>query len=60
MSNFEDFKVLMVSAIGLVISYISTPLEGLRYIVLILTALYTIRRWYLMEKRNRKKDDPNN
>lgn len=55
MHNIEDLKVIGVTAIGIAISHINTPLEGLRYIVLILTALYTIRRWYLMEKGDNDK-----
>jgi len=60
MTHLEDCKVLLVSAFAIIVSYINTPLDILRYVVLILTLLYTLRRWYLMEKRNRKKDDPNN
>lgn len=53
MNNLEDFKVLLVSATAILISYINTPLDGLRYLVLFATLIYTLRKWYLMEKRNK-------
>jgi hypothetical protein len=58
MINFEDFKVLSATCAAMILSYINTPLDGFRYIVLIATLCYTIRKWYLMEKqdKNNKKN----
>ena len=53
MNHLEDFKVLIAGFVGIVMSSVS-PLEGFRYVVLVATLLYTIRKWYLMEKRNKK------
>lgn len=54
MNNFDDFKVLTASFIAIILSYIQTPLDGFRYIVLIATLCYTLRKWYLMEKKNKE------
>ncbi|WP_171017229.1 hypothetical protein [Maribacter sp. ACAM166] len=53
MNFFDDFKVLTASFVAIVLSYINTPLDGFRYLVLIATLCYTIRKWYIMEKRNK-------
>lgn len=53
----EDMKVIMATATGIMLSYVQfihlPTLNSMRWIVLILTALYTIRRWYIMERKNR-------
>lgn len=54
--NLEELKVLTVGISGVISSYIGyklTGLDWLRILVLTATLLYTIRRWYLMEKRNK-------
>lgn len=51
-----ELKVLAVTFSGIVSSYIGYNLTGLdwiRILVLMVTLSYTIRRWYLMEKRNK-------
>ncbi len=55
MPHFDDFKVLTASAVAILVSYLNiTPLDGFRYAVLLATFLYTLRKWYLMEKNNNK------
>lgn len=53
----EDMKVIMATATGIMLSYVqfihAPTLNSMRWIVLVLTMLYTLRRWYLMEKRNK-------
>jgi len=53
MSHLEDFKVLIAGFLGVIMSYVNTPLEGFRYLVLIATLLYTVRKWYIMEKKSK-------
>lgn len=51
-----EIKVMMVSVAGVGTSFIGYNLTGLdwfRILVLTATLSYTVRRWYLMEKRNK-------
>ena len=53
----DDFKVLGVTVAGIVTSYIITdPLSFMRWIVLLATLCFTLRRWWIMEKRNKDKN----
>lgn len=48
----EDLRVIFFGLMGILSTYLTT-LDWLRVVVLIITLLYTVRRWYLMEKRNK-------
>lgn len=52
----EDFSVWAVSAIGIIASYITAE-NTLRWIVLLVSLGFTLRRWYIMEKKNRNNNN---
>lgn len=56
MGNLIEWKVMIMSALFFVVSF-SNFENVMKAIVFILTVAFTLRRWYLMEKRNK---DENN
>ena len=55
--HIEDIKVPLATATGILLSFV--PVNGndwlnvFRWIVVLATLCYTVRKWYLMEKENR-------
>lgn len=51
----EDLKVFGVTIAGIMASYIKlSPLDGFRYMVLAVTLFYTLHKWYIMNRDNKK------
>lgn len=60
MMHAEDFKVLTVAIIGVVFSYVETTFDILRFITVLLSIGYTVHRWFILIKKNRKNKEENN
>lgn len=57
--HLEEMKVPLATAAGILLSFIPTNdsewLNAFRWVVVLATLGYTVRRWYLMEKENKNK-----
>lgn len=57
MHNLEDFKLWLLNLLALFFSFTDVEVT-LKIISLLIAIGYTLRRWYLMETKNKK--DENN
>lgn len=57
MHNVEDFKLWLLNLLALFFSFTDVEVT-LKIISLLIAIGYTLRRWYLMETKN-KKDETN-
>lgn len=57
MHNLEDFKLWLLNLLALFFSFTDVEVT-LKIISLLIAIGYTLRRWYLMETKN-KKDETN-
>lgn len=57
MHNIEDFKLWLLNLLALFFSFTDVEVT-LKIISLLIAIGYTLRRWYLMETKN-KKDETN-
>jgi hypothetical protein len=53
MNHLEDFKELILAGIVFILSFIDTPFKTAQWILIIISVAFTIRRWYIMEKKNK-------
>lgn len=57
MDLFEEYKMLLIGAGGIALSYVPNPIDLMRWVVLFSTFGYTVYKWYLLWKKN-KDDEP--
>jgi hypothetical protein len=55
MHNIEDFKLWLLNLLALFFSFTDVEVT-LKIISLLIAIGYTLRRWYLMETKNKKNE----
>jgi hypothetical protein len=52
MNTLQDFKEQIFAVIVFLLSFIDTPFKTAQWVFFIISVAFTLRRWYLMEKKN--------
>jgi hypothetical protein len=57
MHNLQDFNARFAAALVFLFSFIDTPYKAAQWVFFIISAGFTLRRWWIMEKNNKNKKE---